>query len=108
IRGLRRGYCCRHLGAHLSRRWQEALLVFFQNEASQPAGCKRGSINADAVGTNLRSDRRRVTVHNKFAVLRLTGQKRLTNIQKIIAILSIESDPRPHAGMAEEVVADGR
>ena len=49
-----------------------------------------------------------MTVHDKFSVLRLTGQKRVADIQKIFAILAIERHARPYPGMTEEVIADGR
>ncbi len=87
---------------------QKALLVLFQNKAGQAAGCKRGGINSDSIGANLRSDRRRMTVHDKFSMLYVARQKRLSNIQKIIATLTIEGYPRPHPGMAEEIIADDR
>ena len=87
---------------------QEALLVFFQNKTSQPARCKRRSVYSDSIGTNFWGERRRVTVHDKLAVLSLAGQERLANIQKIIAILAIEGYAWPYSGMAEEVIADDR
>ena len=87
---------------------EKALLVFFQNKAGQAAGGIGGGVNSDSIGTNLRGDHRRVTVHDKFSMLRLARQERLANIQKIIAILAIESHARPHSGMTEEVIADGR
>ena len=87
---------------------QETPLVFFQNKAGQAAGCIRGSVNSDSIGTNLWGDRRRVTVHDKFSVLRLTEQERVSDIQKIIAILAIEGHARPYSGMTEKVIADGR
>ena len=85
---------------------QEALLVFFQNKAGQAPGSVSASVNSDAIGTNLWGDRRRVTVHDKFAMLRLARQERLSNSQKIIAILPIKRDAWLHPGMAEEVIAD--
>ena len=87
---------------------QKAPLVFFQNKAGQAAGRIRGSVNSDSIGANLWGDRRRVTVHDKFSVLRLTGQERVSDIQKIIAILAIERHARSYSGMAEEVIANGR
>ena len=87
---------------------QEALLVFFQNKTGQAASGIGGGVNSDSIGTNFWIDRRRVTVHDKLSVVHLTGQERLANIQKIAAILAIKSDARPHAGMAEKIVADGR
>ena len=87
---------------------QETPLVFFQNKAGQAAGRIRGSVDSDSIGTNLWGDRRRVTVHDELSVLRLTGQKRASDIQKIIAILAIERHSRPHSCMTEEVIADGR
>src|SRR5215472_14261199 len=87
---------------------QEALLIFFQNEAGQASRGIRGSINPNAIGTNLRSDARRVTVHNNFAMLRCTRQKRLANTQKIFATLALEVQARPHPGMTEEIIADDR
>jgi hypothetical protein len=50
---------------------QEVLLVFFQNEAGQVTSRIGGSVNSDPIGANLWGDRRRVTVHDKFAMLRL-------------------------------------
>ena len=87
---------------------QEAPLVFFQNKAGQAAGRIRGSVNSDSIGTNLRGDRRRVTVHDKFSVLRLTGQERVADSEKIIAILAIERHARPYSGMAEKVITNIR
>jgi hypothetical protein len=84
------------------------LLIFFQNEAGQATGCKRRSINSNAIGTKLGRDRRRMTVHDQLAVLGLAGQERLTNVQKIIAPLAIESHAWPHAGVAEEIITDDR
>jgi hypothetical protein len=52
---------------------QEMPLVFFQNQAGQPASRIRGSVNSDPIGANLWDYRRRVAVHDKFFVLRLTG-----------------------------------
>ena len=49
-----------------------------------------------------------MTVHDKFSVLRVTGKERVSDVQKIIAILAIERHTRPHSGMTEEVIADGR
>ena len=92
----------------LANPWQEAPFIFFQNKAGQVASGIRGSINADAIGPNLWGDCRRVTVHHKLAMLRFAGQERLANIQKIIAILAIESHARPHSGVAEEVITDDR
>ena len=87
---------------------QETPLVFFQNKAGQTAGRIRGSVNSNSIGTNLWGDRRRVAVHDKFSVFRLTGQERVSDIQKIIAILAIERHARSYSGMTEEVIADGR
>ena len=81
------------------------LLVFLQNEAGQASGSIGGSINTDAIGTNFWGHRRRVTVYDKFAMLYLTRQEWLANIQKIVAILTIEGHARPYAGMAEKVIA---
>ena len=87
---------------------QEAPLVFFQNKASQAAGRIRGSVNSDSIGTNLWGDRRRVTVHDKFSVFRLTGQERVSDIEKIIAILAIEGHARPYSSVAEKVITNIR
>ena len=87
---------------------QETALVFFQNKASQATGGKRGSVDSNAIGTNLWSEPWRVTVHDKFAMLRLARQERLANIQKVIALLPIKRDARPDPGMAEEVIANTR
>ena len=65
-----------------------------------------GRVNSDPIGANLWGKRRRVTVHDQFSVLRLTGQERVSDSQEIIAILAIKRHPRPYAGMAEKVVAD--
>ena len=92
------------LTAHI----QEPPFLFLQNKASQPAGCKRPGVNSDSIETNFWDVRRCVTVHDKHAVLRLAGQERLANIQKIIAILAIEGYAWPYSGMAEEVIADDR
>ena len=86
---------------------QKALLVPFQNKACQSAGCIRRSVNADSIGPNLGGNRGRVPVHNKFAVICVAREERLSNGQKIIALLAIQCDAGPYAGMAEEVVADG-
>jgi hypothetical protein len=87
---------------------KEAPLVFFQDKAGQAVRCVGGSIDSDSIRTNFWGDRRRVTVHDKFSVLRLTGQKRVSDIEKIIAILAIEGHARPYSGVTEEVIADGR
>ena len=87
---------------------EKSPLIFFQNKAGQAVCCIGGSVNSDSIGTNLWSDRRRVTVHDKFSVLRLTGQERVSDIQKIIAILAIEGHARSYSGMTEKVIADGR
>ena len=47
-------------------------------------------------------------MHDKFSVLRLTGEERVSDVQKIIAILAIERHAWPYSGMTEEVIADGR
>src|SRR5262249_21623513 len=86
---------------------KKAPLVFFQNKAGQAIRCVGGRVDSDSIGTNLRGDRRRVTVHDKFSVLRHTGQKRVSDIEKIIAVLVIKSHTRPYSGMTEEVIADG-
>ena len=49
-----------------------------------------------------------MTVYDKFSVLRLTGEERVSDVQKIIAILAIERHTRPYSGMTEEIIADGR
>jgi hypothetical protein len=49
-----------------------------------------------------------VTVHDDFSMLRLTREERFANTQEIVTILAIEGHTRPHAGMAEEVIANGR
>ena len=84
---------------------KKVLLVFLQNEAGQASGSIGGSINTDAVGTNLWGHRRGVTVYDKFSMLCLTRQEWLANIQKIIAILAVESHAGPYAGVTEEVIA---
>ena len=102
---------CRAIARHRTS-WpphvQETPLVFFQNKAGQAAGRIRGSVNSDPIGANSVGDRRRVTVHDKFSVLRVTGKERVSDIQKIIAILAIERHARPYSGMTEEVITDNR
>ena len=87
---------------------QKASLVFFQNQAGQTAGRIGGRVNPDSIGANLRSDRRRVTVDDKFSVFSLTGQEWLSDIEKIVAILTIERHAWSHSGMTEEVIANDR
>ena len=88
---------------------QKTLLIGFQDETCQPAGRIRACVDANSVGTDLRRKRRRVTVHNKLSVLDLTTQKRVSDIQKIIAVLAIEGHARPYAGVTEKIIAnDGR
>ena len=98
--------CARHLAAVIAALLQETALVLFQNKAGQAAGSIGGSVNSDSIGTNLWGGCRRVAVHDQFAVLRLARQKRLADVEKIIAILPIEGDAGPDAGMAEEIIAD--
>ena len=87
---------------------EETPLVFFQNKARQSAGGIRGSVNSDSIGTNLWSNRRSMSVHDEFSVLHLTGQERVTDIQKIIAILAIEGYAGPYSGVTEKIITDGR
>ena len=67
---------CRCLPARRCRLHEKPPLVFFQNQAGQAVCCIGGRVDSDAIGTNLWGDRRRVTVHDKFSVLRLTEQER--------------------------------
>ncbi len=69
---------------------QKALLILFQNKAGQASRCNSGCVNSDPIGTNLRGDRRRVTVDDEFSMLGLARQERLSNVQKVIAALPIE------------------
>ncbi len=83
-------------------------LVVFQNKTGQPAGRKCGSIHTDAIRTDLGGDQRRMTMHDEFSVLRVARQERVSDIQKIIAILLIQRHARPYAHMTEKVIADSR
>jgi hypothetical protein len=47
-------------------------------------------------------------MHDKFSVLRLTRQERVSDIQKIIALLAIKGYARPYSGVTKEVIANGR
>src|SRR5262249_24958802 len=93
--------------AHRIASLQKTPLVFFQNKTGQAAGCIGSRVNADSIKTNLRSVRRRVTMHDKFSVFRLTGQELASDIQKVIASLAIEGHAWPYSSMTEEVVTDG-
>jgi hypothetical protein len=87
---------------------QETPLVFFQHKAGQATGGIGSSINSDSVGPNLRVDRRRVTVHDKFPMLDLTRQEWVADIEKIIAILVIQRHARSYPSMAEKVITNIR
>ena len=95
------------ISRHVLARAQKAPLVFFQNKAGQAAGRIGSSVDSDSIGADLWGDRRRVPVHNEFAMLRLTGDERLTNSEQIIAYLAIEGHAGPYTGMAKEIVANG-
>ena len=45
---------------------------------------------------------------DEFSVLRLVEQELVSNVQKIVAVLTVEGHARPYSGMTEEIIADRR
>src|SRR5262249_18388785 len=81
-------------------------LVFFQHQTGEAICCIGARIDPDPVGANFRGQRRCVAVDDKLAVLSLSRQKLVSDIQKVLARLMLKGHAWPDASVAEEIIAD--